>query len=192
MALRRELVHRRAVDLELSREILGRDAHVVAVERVGQEQRDPILEGGVAEARAEAVRARVVRQPAHVLGAAGDDDLRVAGLDEPRRSVDRLEAAATEAVERERGRLDRYPRLDRGVSRDVGVLRDLPDAAHQDVIDLVGLDPRALDRGFDRNRAKFSRRLVLEPSPEAPDGSARSGDNHYLVHVALPFLRWSA
>src|SRR3712207_7616445 len=35
------------------------------------------------KARTEAGRPRIVRQPAHVLGAAGDDDLRITRLDQP-------------------------------------------------------------------------------------------------------------
>ena len=83
---------------------------------------------------------------AHVLDAAADDDVVDAGGDERRGEVHGLLGGAALAVDCRGGGLDRKAGLEPGVPADVhALLAELLDTAGDDVLDLGGVDARALD-----------------------------------------------
>ncbi len=140
----------------------------------------------VAHAVAGAALAQVVRHHRHVLGAAGDDDLGVAGLDPAGGGVDRLEAGAADAVDGVGGHLDGQAGLDGGVARDVAVLHDLADAAEDDLVDLLALDAGALDGLPDDGGAEVGGRGVGEAALEPADGGAHAADDDNVFHLMIP------
>ena len=92
------------------------------------------------------LHARGERDVAHVLDAGADDDVVDAGGDERRAEVDGLLRRAALAVDGRRGGLDRQPLLQPRVARDVErLLAELLDTARDDVLDLGGIDARALE-----------------------------------------------
>ena len=98
-----ELVLILARDLPLSRDVLGRVAHVIAVEGVPQAVLDHrVDELDVAHLGAVA-QVRGVRRLAHALLAAGDDDLGRAGQDLLGAERDRAQARAAHLVDRKAG-----------------------------------------------------------------------------------------
>ena len=187
-----DFVLRLARDFVLLGEVLGGDAHVLLAEGVAEEVEDAVFEDAVAHPVAVAALADVVRHHRHVLGAAGDDDLGIAGLDVARRGVDRFQAAAADAVDGDGGRLDRHAGLDGGVARDIAVFHHLTDAAEDDVVHLFGLEARALDCGADGDGAEIRCREVRVGALELPDGRPRAANDHDIFHngTSAPYLRW--
>src|SRR4030095_9433069 len=89
--------------------------------------------------RPQSVRAH--GHPRHVLDAAGNDHIVLAGHDAHRREVRRLLAGAAHPVESRAAHVDREPRDERGVPRDVEpLLAELVDAAQNDVLDVRRID----------------------------------------------------
>src|SRR4029077_5938158 len=75
------------------------------------------------------------------------------------------------------------------VAADVeALLADLCHAAEDHVLDLLGLDARALDDLFQDERAKDDRVHVLELSVAAADGGADGFDDDYFAHELAPLL----
>src|SRR5205823_4105090 len=56
--------------------------------------------------------------------------------------------------------------------------------AHDHVLDLVGLEPRALERGADDDRPELGRRLVGERAAELAERRADGGDDDGAGHEA--------
>jgi hypothetical protein len=117
----------------------------------------------VTHALAPARSGHEVRRTGHALGTRADHDVRVAEQDVLGRRDDRLQPAAAQAVDRQAGRADRQPSLDRRNARHVHVARLAVDhAAEYDVTDRRRVDLRPRHRFLDRNRAELRRRNVLE------------------------------
>ncbi len=188
VAAQRHLVLLLAGDVVLLGQVLGGDAHVHLAEGVAQDELDGVLEHAVAEAVAEAALTYVVGEHAHVLDAAGEDDLGVAALDPAGGGIDRLQAAAADAADVVGGHLDGQAGLDGGMTGDVGVLHHLPDTAQDHLVDLLRAEAGALHRRFQDYRRQIGRRDVLEDTAQPSDGGARSADKDNFLHAAL--LSW--
>ena len=86
------------------------------------------------------------RDVAHVLNAAADHRVVDAGGDHRRGVVHGLLARAALAIDGRRGGLDGQTRLEPGVAGDVdALLAELLDATTDDVLDLLGVDPGAVE-----------------------------------------------
>ncbi len=118
---------------------------------------------------------------AHVLDAAADDDVVDAGGDERRGEVHGLLRGAALAVDGGGGRLDRKAGLEPGVAADVhALLAELLDAARDDVLDLGGVDARALDDlgvGLGEERRGMDVLVDALLLMAAPDGGANRFDD---------------
>ena len=115
-----------ARDLPLARHVLGRVAHVVAVEGIPQ----AVLDHGVDELHVAHLGAvaqvRAVRRLAHALLAAGDDDAGGAERDLLGAERDRAQARAAQLVHAPGRRVDRDAGADRGLPRRVLARRRPP------------------------------------------------------------------
>src|SRR6185295_13576050 len=89
-----------ARDAVLGRTVLRRPRHRAAAVRVEERGVERVLELPLAEAEAAAQSADDVRRLAHVLHAAGQDDVRFAEQDELRAADRRLDAGSAQAVDR--------------------------------------------------------------------------------------------
>ena len=107
MALERECVLVLAADVLADRDALGVGTHVAVLDRAPQAVVDRgVDERRVTEPEPEPRSRNEIRCEVHVLHAARDGDLRVAGPDLGGREHDRLEPGAADAVDRRgRGRL---------------------------------------------------------------------------------------
>jgi hypothetical protein len=121
------------------------------------------------------------------LDAAGDDDVVLAGDDALRRGRDRLQPARAEAVDRHPARRDREPRAQRDLPCDVAAGRALGSrAAHDDVVDLGGVELGALDRRLDGVAAeRRSVRHVEGAFPALGERSAGGGNDDGGGHGML-------
>src|SRR5207248_666845 len=100
----RPLVLLTARDLVLPRTTRAVDAHVAMIHGAPQPVLDHRVDDlAVAHAVAQARLIEQVRRVAHALHAAGDDDLRLARVDQERAQVDRFEGGAADLVNAERG-----------------------------------------------------------------------------------------
>ena len=104
----RELIGLLTCDPVLVAKVLRGVPHAEPVVRVDQRDPEVVLELLLAERQAPASAADLVRSHAHGLGAAGQDEVRLAQLDLLRAEQDRLQAGAAEAIDRERGRFLRH------------------------------------------------------------------------------------
>ena len=123
-----------------------------------------------------------VRRLVHVLHAARDDDLGIAGPDLGGREHDRLEPGSADPVDRRRRRRVGQPR---GECRLAGrCLADsaLQHLAHQDLVDrrAVG-QPGPLHRRPDRDPAERRRRRVRQDPAELADRRPRRADEEDLA-----------
>ena len=111
----------------------------------------------VAHPVAEAGLLEQVGRVRHRLHAAADADLDVAGADRRVEQPDGAHPRGAHLVDRLRGDLLRDPGLDlRLAGRDLA-LAGLEHLAHDDVLDLLGRDLGALERGLDRGAAELGR-----------------------------------
>ncbi len=107
------------------------------------------------------------------------------GSDQRRGEVDGLLGGAALAIDRGRGRLDRQAGLEPGVAADVDrLLAELLHAAGDDVLDLRGIDSRALDQlriGVgEQGRGMGVLVIALLLVPAADRGPHRL-DDHYFA-----------
>src|SRR6266849_10944004 len=101
--------------------------------------------------------------------------------------MDRLLARAALAVDGRRRRGHREARGQPRVAADVeALLADLCHTAEDDVLDLLGLDARAIDDLFQDERAQDDWMHVLELSVAAADGCAEGLDDDYFAHELAP------
>ena len=170
MRLDREFVLRLAGYAVGLRQVLGRDSHVHLVERVRERADDRVHERRLAQPRAPARALHPVGAPAHRLGTAGERHLRVAGLDHLGSRDDRLQAAATQAVDRQRRRFLRNPGVDPHDARQIVVLgRGVDDVAEHNLLELCGVQPRALDCRAGGSCSELARWNVTQTAPEGAD-----------------------
>ena len=74
------------------------------------------------------------------------------------------------------------PGGDRGLARRRLARSGLEDLAHDHVLDLARLEPRALEGGADRERAELRRSQVREPAAEAAEGRSDRRDDDRRGH----------
>src|SRR6185503_7505770 len=151
-----ELVGLFARDAVFAAEVLGGVCHAEAVVRIDERDPEVVLELLLAERQTPARAADLVRGHAHVLGAAGEDELGLSELDLLRREQDRLKARSTEPVDRERGDLLGDAALQPDVAGEIhSVARGLQHVAEYDLVDLLWVDLRALERTLRRDDAEI-------------------------------------
>ena len=143
LALGGERVLLLARDAVAPRDFLGGHAHVAAFDGAGQSfLQHRVDDLGVPHPVAPAGALQQERRVAHRLGAAGQHQVDVAGLDRFDRVHDRLQARAADAVDRLARHLDRHAGLERRLARHVHAGAGLQHAAHDHVADVGGVDAR--------------------------------------------------
>src|SRR5690606_7965028 len=122
------------------------------------------------------------RKLAHVLDAAGHGHVDVAGADGAGRREHRLQPGTAQAVDADGVALGRDPGLDGAGPGDVGVLGDLAHAAHDHVLDALGLHPGAAQGLGDDHRTQVRGVRVAQRAAEGADGGAHAVDDDDLSH----------
>ena len=118
------------------------------------------------------------RRLRHRFHAARKHHFRFVGLNHLRRADNRLHARAAEPVHGQCRSFDRQARAQPNMPRSIErVARGLLRVAEDDVIEVFGLDSRALNRCRRRDRTEFLRRIVFDFSAIAAKGRARPTDN---------------
>ena len=179
----RPAVHVGPRQLELGGHLAGLLGHVLARERVGETVVDHRVDRlGVAHAEAEAGLLEQVRRVRHRLHTATDADLEVAGADRRVEQPGRADSRGADLVDRLRGDLLRDPGLDLRLARGDLALAGLDHLAHDHVLDLLGRDLGALERGLDRGAAELGRVEARKTAAELADRRAGGGQDHGLGH----------
>jgi hypothetical protein len=129
-----------------------------------------------------------VRGHGHRLHAADERRPRLAQEDHVRAGDDRLDAAAAEAVDGERGPVVRHARLERDVARAVdGVARGLKRVADDGVVNLLRRHARVFERAARGRRPEVNRLHVLERPDVTGHRRALAAQNEdVLSHDFLP------
>ncbi len=132
-----------------------------------------------------------VRRLAHVLHASREDGARATELDVLRRGRDRLDARATQAVDRQRRHVVRHSSFQRDVARAVDrVVRGLQCIADHGVVDRSGRDLGALQRRLRGVCAEVDRGELLELAEAGGAGvlghrgACSADDDDVLSHMA--------
>ena len=174
-----EAVHVDAGDLQLVADLARLVDHLLVGEGVGEPVVGHRVERlDVAHPEAEAGVRQQVGSLAHRLHAAGDGDVRVAGADRLVGEAERAHARGADLVDRLRGDLLRDPALDLGLARGDLPLAGLQDLAEDDLLDLLGGDPGAIERGLDHGAAEVGGVEGGESAAHLPEGGARGSENH--------------
>ena len=182
----RPAVHVGPGQLELGGDLAGLLGHVLAAERVGEPVVDHRVDRlAVAHAEAEAGLLEHVGSLGHRLHAAADADLEVAGADRLIEHPGGADARGAHLVDRLRGDLLGDPGLDLRLARGDLALAGLEHLAHDDVLDSVGGDVGALERGLDRGAAEFGGVDGSEAAAELADRRTGGGEDHGLGHTRL-------
>ena len=157
--------------------VFSSDAHVIVVERVGQRVvNHRVNKCAVAHTVAVTALRKRIRCAGHILHTTRDDDVGFTAGNQRRREVNALQTGTAEVVEGRGRNLDRDARMDCGLTRDVLSLGGLQNAAHKDLVDLLGLDTRAVERLLDDNCTELLDRDVGERAAELADcGAAGTG-----------------
>ena len=180
-----EAVHVGAGDLELVGDLARLVDHLLLGEGVGEAvvgHRVDRLD--VAHPEAEAGAGQQVGRLAHRLHAAGHGDLGVAGADRLVGEADRAHARGADLVDRLRGDLLRDAALDLGLARGDLALAGLQDLAEDDLLDLLGVDAGALQRGLDRVAAEVGGVERGEGAAHLAEGRARGSEDDCAGHLA--------
>src|SRR5690606_17890711 len=182
LALRREFVLHLAGDLELPGDILGRVAHVVAVEGIPQPVADHrVDEAEIAHLVAGAQIGRM-RRLAHAFLAASDHDAAVAVHDRLPAKRDRAQARAAELVDAPGRHFHRQAGIDRGLTGRILALRGRKDLAHDHFADVTGSHAGALQRALDPDLPEIMGRHAAERTVERADRRARGSCDNDLRH----------
>src|SRR6202042_873536 len=187
MGLERELVLSLTRDPVRLGHVLSRHAHMNLIERVSEAPDHRIDERRVADPRAPAGVLHPVGAPAHRLGTTSEHDLGIAGLNCLGGRDDRLDTAATQAVDGKGRRLLGDPGADADDPGHVHVLGGgVDDVAKHHLVDLVGLNARALDRHARDGGPELGWRDVPQAASEGADRGPGRRSDHNASHM-LPF-----
>jgi hypothetical protein len=177
MAFERDLVLGFATDAELLREVLGGETHVGAADgapEAVEHHRVEDLVAGQTHAVAGATVLQQPRRPRHVLHAADEIQVAVAGLDRRRRHRHGGGARNADAVDGDRRHAVGDAGLELGLAGGVLAEPGLDDVAEDDFVELVAGDAGALERLSHHERAELDCRRVgeaaLEPALGGPYG----------------------
>ena len=187
LALESKVVQIFTAQVPLVGHVLSGDAHVVVVEGVPQRVVDHgVHQFALAHGGAHAVAVTALHHGEgghiHVLGAARDHDVGVAGFDHLGRHVDAVQAGAADHVDGDSRSGDRQAGLDAGLTGHVLAQARLDDAAHVDMVDLLRLDAGAVDGLLDDDGAQLGSRDVGQRAAEFADGSTAGAGNDDLFH----------
>src|SRR5262249_53954118 len=123
----------------------------------------------------------------HALDASSNRDVGDAALDQVRGEMDRLLARAALAIDGRCRGLDRKAGGEPGVAADVqALLPDLTDAAEDHVLDLAGLDTRAVDDLLENHRTQDYGMEVLELAVPPAEWRAHAFDDDRFTHDLPP------
>jgi hypothetical protein len=114
---------------------------------------------------------------AHALLAAGDDDLGVAAQHRLHGQMHGAQAAAADLVDGHGRHLVRQPGVERGLPRRVLADAGGEHLAEDHLVDLLRLQPGALQQGLDDDGAEGGGGQRCEGAAEAADGGAGCGDD---------------
>ena len=157
---------------------LGRVRHVEPAIGIKQCHHQRIFQFAARRQRKPVAPADRERRLGHCLHPARQHDFRFVGLDHLRRADDRLHSRPAQPVHSQCRSLNGQPRPQPHVARPIDrVARSLLRVAEHDVIEVLRIDPRALDRRLGRHRAQFLRRIIFELPAIASKGRARPADN---------------
>ena len=118
----------------------------------------------------------------HVLHAAGNHDVGIAGLDHLGSHVDAVQTRAADHVDGDSGGLDRQASLQRSLTSDVLAQASLDNAAHVNMVDLLRLDVGTVQSLFDDDGAQLSSRDIGEGAAELANGSTACAGDDDLFH----------
>ena len=168
-------------------DVLGGGAHVVVVERIPQ----AVLDHGVdkllvAHAGAPAGVGSSIRSGAHVLGAAADDDIGVAGEDGAASLNDGLHTGAADHTDGIGGDGIGETGAHADLTGDVLTKTSGQDAAEHQLIDILGSDIRALEGFLHDDGAELSGRGVLQGTAEGTDSGTAAVDDVQFFHLTSP------
>ena len=159
---------------------------------------------GRAHPGAEAGRRHQVGRPGHVLHAARDDDVDVAGSDHLRRDRDCFQPRTAEHVDRGRGNLFRDSGRDRHLTGGILAQAGLQHATEDHLVNILARQPGPLERRPDGQRPSSVAGTSLNCPPKLPTGvrtaltitasSIRSSFDYVLkegsdmAHMSIPPL----
>jgi hypothetical protein len=188
LGARGEAVHVDAGDLELVRDLARLVDHLLAGEGVGEPVVGHRVErGDVAHPEAEASVGKQVRRLAHRLHAAGDDDFGIAAANRQVGDPERPHAGGADLVDRLRGDLLGDAALDLGLARGDLALAGLQHLTEDDLLDLAGVDVRALQRRLDRRAAEIGGVDRSKSASHLADRGAGGSEDYRAGHL-LPFF----
>ena len=178
-----------AGDAVFRRHVLGRDAHVDAVERIVQRGQHHVDHRGVAHAGAPARAGGEVAGTAHAFGPAADGDVGIAQQDRLRGAEDRLQAGAAQPVHRQAGRVLGDAAIQRGDAGEIHVAcLGVDDVAEHHMADVLAIDLGAGHRLAHHLRAECRGRHILQGAAKIPDGGTHAADHdHFALHISRPF-----
>ena len=163
----------------------------------GERVLEPVVDHRVERLRvthpvAEARVRKQVRRARHALHAARDAGLEVARAHRLVEDRDGADARCADLVHGLGGHVLRDPALDLRLARGDLALPRLEHLAHHDLLDLIGLDVRALERAGDRLAAEVGGVEARERASELAERRAGGAEDHGLWHLVKPrFSRWA-
>ena len=124
----------------------------------------------------------------HALDATGDDAIRLAQGNLPRRDVDRREAARAQTVDRQAGDLVGHPGEQSGHARDVAVVfAGLIGATEDDLVHCFGGAGGAFQGGLNHLGGQIIGTDTGERAADAPDRRANGGEDTSRMRVRQRF-----
>ena len=184
-----ELVHLLAGDAPDVRDVLSGGAHVIVVVGVPQAVLDHGVDHlGVTHPGAVAAGGNGVGSGAHVLSAAADNHVGVAGQDGAGALDHGLHAGAADHAHGVSGDGIGDAGLDGGLAGHVLALGGGQDAAKHDLIHLLGLHAGTVQSLFDDDGTQIDGRGVLQRAAEGTNRGSAAIHNIELFHDLPPFL----
>ncbi len=165
--------------------VLGGDAHVIAVEGIGQAVLDHAVDHFGRAHLGPVAQVHDMRGLAHAFLAAGDDDVAVTQHDRLIAQGHGAQTGAAQLVDAIGRAFDRDAGVDGGLTGRVLTGAGLQDLAHDHFVDVLGGNPGALHGGADRDFTQVMSGNGAQASVERTDRGPRGAGDNDFSHASI-------
>ena len=187
LAVGGELIEHFAGQVPLLGNIFGSDAHVIVIESIPQGViYHGIYQGSIAHAVAVTALHHGVGGERHALHTAGYYDIGIASLDHLSGHIDTVQTGTADDIDGNGGGGHRQASLQGSLTGDILAQTSLDNAAHVNMVDLLGGNAGAVQGLLDNDGTEFSGGNGAESTAHGADGGTAGACQNDFLHKCVP------
>lgn len=187
LAVGGELIEHFAGQVPLLGNIFGSDAHVIVIESIPQGViYHGIYQGSIAHAVAVTALHHGVGGERHALHTAGYYDIGIASLDHLSGHIDAVQTGTADDIDSNGGGGHRQASLQGSLTGDILAQTSLDNAAHVNMVDLLGGNAGAVQGLLDNDGTEFSGGNGAESTAHGADGGTAGACQNDFLHKCVP------